>query len=121
MTMKIALPLPRFLRRRPRHNRSFVRFACQIDTSLTLIDRMISFDGRIIDFSRGGALFRPRLAYIMHRADVPICIHLGQEELFGQIVSTSPKGFSIRFDEPLDEELFDELTADLRIDPKRAA
>lgn len=126
MTMKLKLAMPQlrapgFLQRRKRFNRSFQRFACQLDTSLTMIDRMYSFEGRIIDISRGGALFRPKLAYIMNRSDVPICIHLGSEELFGSIVSTSPKGFSIRFDEPLDEDLFDDLTADLRINPKTAA
>lgn len=117
--MKIAMP--RLFKRRQQHSRSFVRFPCQIDSSLTLIDRMVSFEGRIIDISRGGALFRPRLAYIMHRADVPICIHLGAEELFGHIVSTSPKGFSVRFDEPLDEELFEDLTAGLLVDQKKSA
>lgn len=119
MTMKIALPS--FLRRRQHYNRSFERFACQIDSSLTLIDRMYSFEGRIIDLSRGGALFRPKLAYIMNRSDVPVCMHLGVEEIFGLIVATSPKGFSVRFDSPLDADLFEELTADLRAASKKAA
>lgn len=117
----MTITLPRIFNRKRRLHRSFERFACQIDTSLTMIDRMYSVEGRIIDISRGGALFRPRLAYLMHRADVPICIHLGSEELFGQIVDTSPKGFSVRFGEPLDEELFDELTAFFRETPKAAA
>jgi len=117
--MKIALPS--FLRRPQRFNRSFTRFACQIDTSLTMIDRMFSFEGRIIDISRGGAMFRPKLAYIMHRADVPVCIHLGREELFGQIVSTSPAGFSVRFDEPIDQDIFDDLILEFHVMPKQAA
>ncbi len=119
MTMKI--PMPGFLRRPPKFNRSFARHACQIDTELTLIDRMFSFEGRIIDISRGGAMFRPRLAYIMYRADVPVCIHMGAEELFGQIVSTSPAGFSVRFDEPIDEDIFEDLTAGKLTPPKVAA
>jgi len=119
MMMKIGMP--HFLRRRPRFNRSFQRIACQIDTELTLIDRMISFEGRIIDISRGGAMFRPKLAYIMYRADVPVCIHIGNEELFGQIVSTSPVGFSIRFDEPVEEELFESLLVQAGISVKQAA
>ena len=82
---------------------------------------MSQFEGRIIDISLGGALFRPKLAYIMHRANVPICIHLGNEELFGQIVNTSPKGFSIRFDEPLDEDIFEELTEGYKLEPQNAA
>lgn len=115
--MKMWTP---FQRKRTRFDRSFIRYACQIDTTLTMIDRMFSYEGRIIDISRGGALFRPKLAYIMHRSGVPICIHLGSEELFGQIVNTSPKGFSIRFDEALDEEIFEELTAAYKLDPQNA-
>ena len=119
--MKLKLALPTFRKNRTRFDRNFIRYACQIDTHLTLIDRMSQFEGRIIDISLGGALFRPKLAYIMHRANVPICIHLGNEELFGQIVNTSPKGFSIRFDEPLDEDIFEELTEGYKLEPQNAA
>lgn len=116
--MKIWTP---FRRKRTRFDRSFIRYACQIDTTLTMIDSMSSYEGRIIDISRGGTLFRPKLAYIMHRAGVPVCIHLGSEELFGQIVNTSPKGFSIRFDEPFDEELFEELTEGFKLEAQHTA
>lgn len=113
--MKFAMP--RLTRRRPQHSRSFVRYEGQIDTAITLIDRMVSMEGRVLDLSRGGALFRPRLAYIMRRTDEPICIRLGAEELFGHIVSTSPKGFSVRFDDPIDEPEFDELIAQFKLTP----
>lgn len=119
--MKIAMP--RLLRRRRpnRINRSFVRYECEIDGVMTLIDRMVSFEGRTIDISRGGALFRPKLAYLMRRNDQPICISVAGEELFGQIVATSSAGFSIRFDEPIDDDVFEELTAHLRVEPQLAA
>lgn len=118
--MKFGLHRP-FKRKTTRMDRSFVRFACEIDSTLTFIDRMSSFEGRIIDFSRGGMLFRPKLAYIMRQNDVPVCIALGSEELFGLIVATSPAGFSVRFEEPLDEDIFDELTADIRVAAQAAA
>lgn len=101
--MKIAMPRL-FRRRAPQYTRAFVRHSCQLDASLMLIDRMSSYEGRIIDISAGGAMFRPKLAYIMYRRDVPVCMTVGSEELFGQIVNTAPAGFSIRFDEPLEEE-----------------
>jgi hypothetical protein len=119
--MKLKLALPRFRRDRTRFARTFTRYACQIDTHLTLIDRMSQFEGRIIDISNGGALFRPKLAYLMHRANVPICIHLGSEELFGQIVNTSPKGFSIRFEMPLDDDIFEELTASYKLEAQNGS
>ena len=117
----MKIPMLRFLRRKPKFNRSFLRFSCKIDTTLTLIDRMFNVEGRVIDISQGGAMFRPRLAYIMDRSGVPVCIHLGAEELFGHIVTTSPAGFSIRFDEPLDEDIFMELTAEFREADQKAA
>ncbi len=117
--MKIAF-LRRF-RRQQQHSRSFVRFECQIDTSITLIERAVGLEGRVFDLSRGGALFRPKLAYIMRRHDEPICIKVGGEELFGHIVSTSPKGFSLRFDEPIDENVFARMVDDLHLDATKTA
>lgn len=118
----MGFPLPRFLQRKQRFARAYERHQCQIDTSLTLIDRMSSFDGRIIDISQGGAMFRPKLAYIMQRQDTPVCMQLGPEELFGHIISTSPRGFSVRFDEPLDEEDLIDLIAQFdKSPPKKAA
>lgn len=117
----MRLTLPRLFRRKERFTRAYQRHMCQIDTHLTLIDRMSSFEGRIIDISQGGAMFRPKLAYIMHRQDTPICMQLGPEELFGHIISTSPKGFSIRFDDPLDEEDLAELVAEFDKTPKKKA
>lgn len=119
--MKFAIPLPRFMRPKAQFSRTYDRHACQVDTTLMLIDRMYSFEGRIIDISRGGAMFRPKLAYIMHRQDTPVCIPFGSEELFGHILNTSPKGFSIRFDDPLDEEDLLELLEQVGALPKAAA
>ncbi|MET0138027.1 MAG: PilZ domain-containing protein, partial [Sphingobium sp.] len=115
--MKLAIPRPRFLRRKEQFKRVYQRYDCALDTSLMMIDRMISFEGRLLDISRGGAMFRPKLAYIMHRAATPVCMPLGPEELFGQIISTSPKGFSIRFDDPLDEEDLIELLEQVGVLP----
>lgn len=120
MNMKLGI-LRRFRKRPQHHNRSFVRYDCQVDTSITLIDRMVSLDGRLLDLSQGGALFRPKLAYIMRRNGEPICLRIGEEDLFGHIVSTSPKGFSLRFDEPIEEGLFNRIVAEMNIDPAKAA
>jgi hypothetical protein len=59
----------------------------------------------VTDFSRGGAQFRPRLVYLMDRRDVPVCLTVGEDEIFGRIVNTTPAGFGIRFDEPVEDEL----------------
>lgn len=100
--MKLALP--RMFQRRPHFERKSARYACQIDAQLTIIDRGTTFDGRIIDLSAGGAMFRPPLSHIMHRKDVSVCLIVGDEPVMGQIVSTTPSGFGVRFDGPLDDE-----------------
>lgn len=97
-------PFRIFRPRRPAFSRSATRYSCQLDGSLIMIDRMATFEGRITDFSSGGAMFRPRLAYLMDRRDVPICLDVANVEVFGRIMSTNPAGFGIRFDEELDEE-----------------
>lgn len=97
-------------------SRQSERFGCQIEATLLMIDRMLSFDGRITDFSAGGAMFRPKLSYLMDRRDVPVVLHAAGQEIFGRIMRTTPAGFGLRFDEPLDEE---QLLALLGNDQKR--
>ena len=93
-----------FFREKRSFSRMAERFGCQIEGSLLMIDRMLSFDGRITDFSAGGAMFRPKLAYLMDRRDVPVCLRVADTEVFGRIMRTTPAGFGVRFDEPLEEE-----------------
>ncbi|MBB6123033.1 PilZ domain-containing protein [Sphingobium subterraneum] len=109
------MKLGKIFKRRPAFSRAATRYTCQLDGALMMIDRMATFDGRMIDFSAGGAMFRPRLAYLMDRRDVPVCLDVAGVEVFGRIMSTSPGGFGIRFDEPLEEaEVLQILEADRR-------
>ena len=102
--MKLAMP--KIFQRKPHFERKSARYRCQIEAQLTLIDRGLNFDGRIIDLSAGGAMFRPPLAHIMYRRDLAICLVVGDEPIMGTIVSTTPAGFGLRFDELLsDQEL----------------
>lgn len=114
----MGLSIKRLFRRRPAFSRSAARYACQLEGQIVVIERMLSFDGRIIDLSSGGAMFRPRLAYLMDRRDEPVCLTVGHMEITGRIMSTSPSGFGLRFDEPIGEEdiallLRDDATARL--------
>lgn len=97
-------PFSRF--RKPKHDFSRVseRYGCQVDGHILMIDRMLGYDGRVINFSAGGAMFRPRLAYLMNRRDVPVVLTVGTEQMFGRIMRTTEQGFGLRFDEPLSEE-----------------
>lgn len=99
MTLRFSLPF----RRKPVFSRSAVRYDCAIDCELTLTDSMASYDGRLINISAGGAMFRPRLAYLMDRRDVPVALRLGGESIPGLIVTTNQAGFGIRFDRPINE------------------
>lgn len=103
--------MPSWLQRRPSFSRTTERYSCAIDGSLMMIDRIITFPGRVIDLSTGGALFRPRLTYLLHRRDVPICLTVGSHEVFGRIMGTSPQGFGLRFDEVVDEAELQDMLA----------
>ncbi|AUW56716.1 hypothetical protein C1T17_00090 [Sphingobium sp. SCG-1] len=107
----MALSLRRLFAPKQTFSRSAARYSCKIESTLIVIDRMASFEGRVIDLSSGGAMFRPRLAYLMDRRDVPICLTMGEFEVFGRIMSTSPKGFGLRFDEPIEEEEMTQILA----------
>ncbi len=97
-------PLTRFRKPKRDFTRVAQRFGCQIDGSLVMIDRMLGYQGRVVNFSAGGAMFRPKLAYLMDRRDIPVALTVGGAEMFGRIMRTTPEGFGIRFDEPLEEE-----------------
>ena len=97
-------PLSYFRKEKRDFTRVAQRFGCQIDGSLMMIDRMLGYQGRIVNFSAGGAMFRPKLAYLMDRRDIPVSLTVGGEEMFGRIMRTTPEGFGIKFDEPLEEE-----------------
>ncbi len=89
--------------RRPVFSRADVRHDCRIDGEIVLTEKMVSYEGRLINFSRGGAMFRPRLAYLMSRRDVPVQVQAAGLALFGEIVATTPLGFGVRFETPLSE------------------
>lgn len=92
-----------FVSRKPVFSRSAARYSCKLDSVLVVIDRMISFEGRVVDMSQGGAMFRPKLAYLLDRRDVPILLTVGNLEIYGRIMSTSPRGFGLRFDDAVEE------------------
>lgn len=98
-------------RRKQVFSRAAVRHACQIDCELMMTDSMAGYDGRLIDISAGGAMFRPRLAYLMFRRAVPIELRIGKIVLTGEIVTTNQAGFGIRFETMLDDSVVDAVLA----------
>lgn len=91
-------------RRQEAFSRSAVRHVCQIDCELLLTDSMVSYEGRLIDISVGGAMFRPRLVYLMNRRHEPIELRIGSFAFAGEIVATIGAGFGIRFDKMIEEQ-----------------
>jgi hypothetical protein len=91
--------------------RADARHACQIDGEIVLTEKMASYDGRLVNLSLGGAMFRPRLAYLMYRRGVAVMVQAGGVAISGEIVTTVPAGFGIRFESPLDEATLDALLA----------
>ncbi len=119
--MKLPSIFPFARRHRRDFSRASARHACAIEGSVMMMDRVVTFPGRTIDLSAGGALFRPRLSYLLYRRDVPVCLTIGSEEVFGRIVGTTPKGFGIHFDEPLDDETLAAILAEAGAAPAAAA
>ena len=90
-------------RRKPAFERAAIRHVCQIDGEITLTEKMASYEGRLVNLSLGGAMFRPRLAYLMNRRGVAVLVQAGGLALAGEIVATTPLGFGISFEKPLSE------------------
>lgn len=100
------------IRRKQAFARSATRHFCSIDCELVLTESMVTYDGRLIDISIGGAMFRPRLAYLMSMRDVPVVLRMGTVAIPGEIVGTSPAGFGIKFATLFDEEVLVNLLAE---------
>lgn len=83
--------------------RADARHECRIEGEIVLTDKMASYEGRLINLSRGGAMFRPRLAYLMNRRGDAVEVSAAGLVLRGEIVATTPLGFGLRFEQPLGE------------------
>lgn len=91
--------------------RNAVRHACRIEGDLVLVDSGVVYAGQVQNLSLGGAMFRPRLAYLLNRRGTPARLRLGDRTIEGTIVSTTPSGFGISFAAPLDQATFDRILA----------
>lgn len=92
----------KIFRRKQYFARTAERHACKVNAELVLTDSLVAYDGRLINISAGGAMFRPRLAYLMHRRDVEVELRVADHTLQGIIVATTPAGFGIRFTNVVD-------------------
>ena len=91
--------------------RADARHDCRIDGEIVLTEKMASYEGRLINLSRGGAMFRPRLAYLMNRRGVAVQVSTAGLALAGEIVATTPLGFGVRFERPLTDAELEHLLA----------
>lgn len=97
--------------RRPVFSRADERHDCRIDGEIVLTEKMVSYEGRLINLSRGGAMFRPRLSYLMNRRGDAVQVQVAGLVLIGEIVATTPLGFGIRFERPLEDSELAHLLA----------
>ena len=113
--------LKRMIFRKPVFARSAKRYSCALDASMIRVDRMTNVDGRVVNISLGGAMFRPRRSYLMEVHEVAVCLKLDEFELFGHIVSTTPMGYGIRFDSPIADGDMEQIIARFALEDVRAA
>ncbi|MEY2943892.1 MAG: hypothetical protein RLY97_1906 [Pseudomonadota bacterium] len=92
-----------FFRRKPVFSRSAVRYSCQVDCDIDLTESEAHYQGRLIDISAGGAMVRPRLAYLLQRRDVPVMVQIRGEIIPAMIMATTPAGFGLRFNQLLSD------------------
>jgi hypothetical protein len=115
----MALHFPPF-GRRPVFSRADERHECRIDGEIVLTEKMVSYEGRLINLSRGGAMFRPRLAYLMNRRGDAVQVQVAGLVLAGEIVATSPLGFGVRFETPVSDGELAHLLAQRRTETPAA-
>jgi hypothetical protein len=81
--------------------RRFERFNCSIMTELKLWDKPLSYEGFVLELSKGGALFKPVSEDFDHLIGSKVLLALGDDEVGGRIVSSNASGYGIDFIAPL--------------------
>jgi hypothetical protein len=95
--------------KRQRMARAAVRHPCLIEAQLLLVDRDTRLEGRITNVSLSGALFRPRLSYLLQRKNVTVVLSVGDREYAAEILATVPQGYGIAFLEPISQSELETL------------
>lgn len=99
-------------RKRFQHfDRTHQRATCQIPSTVTITTSHITIPGQLLDISRAGCLFRPRLHYLLQRNGVRVIVNVGGLELPGVIVNTIPRGYGILLEKEIDVAAFQTLLA----------
>ncbi len=91
------------IRRRKMFERSAERYQCWVSGQLQLCDSGVVFDGKLVNVSVGGAMFRPALAYLLSRKGGEVILRVGDLAVAGEIMGTTPMGYGLRFDAPLND------------------
>jgi PilZ domain len=95
--------LKHFLKER-HFKRAFERYQCSVDVIMLCAPRMTSLNGRMINISRGGGMFRPCLSYLMDRRGYEGFIVAANMRIPARIVRTLTCGYAIQFVNILSEE-----------------
>jgi hypothetical protein len=122
--MAIQIPLVSRLITRLREGkftRVFQRHRCAFDATLLCAPRMAQLNGRMLDISRGGSMFRPALSYLMDRRGADASLRIGDRSIACRIVNTLPVGYALQFIKPLEEEELQELLSIMAQTAKQAA
>jgi hypothetical protein len=82
----------------PQRRRSNDRHACRVPGRLILTPRNVVISGLVLDISPFGCRFRPELVYLVQRGGEAVVLEAAGATFAGQIVSTTPLGYGVRFD-----------------------
>ena len=99
------------MRRRKWRERSAERFKCHVPGHLVLCESGVVFEGLLIDLSIGGAMFRPALTYLLSRKSGDVILKIGEIDIAGEIMGTSPRGYGLRFDQALTDAVLRRVLA----------
>lgn len=84
--------------------RAFERHSCCITSAIMLAPRMSCLNGRLLDISQGGGMFRPALSYLMNRRGAEGFLVVAEQKIPFHIVHTVASGYALQFDTLLTEE-----------------
>ena len=98
-----------FLRIGSAADRRYQRIDCYVISTMSMMNRPLSFEGVVDSISAKGMQFRPASSYILDRRGDLVGIDINDKTYFGKIVAVRQSGYGVSLLEPIGDPELDLL------------
>lgn len=97
-------------------DRRHKRIDCYVISTMSLMNRPITFDGVVDSISPRGMQFRPASSYILDRRGEKVGVDINYKTFFGTIVAVRQSGYGVALSEPISDHDLDVILEEYGIE-----